>query len=123
MGVGSWTCTGLPASYSVCRLRSEDALDADLLTFVPKTEMRTDVAAEGRGAFDSPTRPEAERQLGIAVTKSATTAPKLAEWPERNVPEGLTVFALPDLHLGGAVLMEIREDRDTNRKHLTMEPG
>ncbi len=25
-------------------------------------------------------------------------APKLAEWMEKNVPEGLTVFALPDHH-------------------------
>ena len=29
------------------------------------------------------------------MKKYRTTAPKLAEWLEANVPEGLAVFALP----------------------------
>jgi len=32
------------------------------------------------------------------VTAYCETAPKLAEWLEENVPEGLTVFSLPEHH-------------------------
>ena len=32
------------------------------------------------------------------VKSYQTAAPKLAEWPEKNVSEGLTVFALPENH-------------------------
>ena len=32
------------------------------------------------------------------MRKYRTSAPKLAEWLETNVPEGLTVFALPPGH-------------------------
>ena len=51
-----------------------------------------------RAVFDAPDRPEAERQLEIAVKKYRATAPKLAEWLEANMPEGLAVFALPASH-------------------------
>jgi hypothetical protein len=62
---------------------------------VPKPGMRKAVVASLRAVFDAPDRPEAERQLEIAVKKYRTTAPKLAEWLEANIPEGLAVFALP----------------------------
>ncbi len=32
------------------------------------------------------------------MTAYRETAPKLAEWLEENVPEGLTVFSLPEHH-------------------------
>src|SRR3954447_24404261 len=51
-----------------------------------------------RAVFDAPDRLEAERQLEIAVKKYRATAPRLAEWLEQNVPEGLAVFALPASH-------------------------
>ncbi len=111
-----------------------------------------------RAVFDAPDRAEAERQLEIAVKKYRTTAPRLADWLEANVPQGLTVFALPASHrrrlrtsnmlerlneeikrrtrvaglfpneasalrLVSAVLMEISEEWETNRKYLTMEPA
>ena len=37
-------------------------------------------------------------QLEIAVKKYRATAPKLAEWLESNLPDGLAVFALPPSH-------------------------
>ena len=73
--------------------------------------MRPEVVAGLRAVFDAPDRPEAERQLEIAVKKYRATAPKLAEWLEANMPEGLAVFALPpvapaaaadDQHAGAA---------------------
>ena len=127
------------------------------LAFVPGPSMRAGVTASLRAVFDAPDGPEAEWQLEIAVRKYRTSAPKLAEWLEANVPEGLTVFALPPGHrrrlrtsnmlerlneeikprtrvaglfpndastlrLVSAVLMEISEERETNREYLTMGP-
>jgi putative transposase len=132
-------------------------LAEDAMGYVPKPSMRKAVGASLRAAFDAPDRAEAERQLDLAVKKYRTSAPRLAEWLEANVPEGLTVFALPPSHrrrlrtsnmlerlnkeikrrtrvaglfpheasllrLVSAVLMEISEDWETNRKYLTMGP-
>jgi len=137
--------------------RCQFHLAQNAMAYVPKVAMRKEVGASLRAAFDAPDRAEAERQLDRAVKKYRTTAPKLAEWMEANVPEGLTAFALPSSHrrrlrttnmlerinreikrrtrvatlfpnegsalrLASAVLMEISEEWETNRKYVTMEP-
>jgi transposase-like protein len=84
--------TGVP------RQRCQFHLIKNALAFVPKPGMRKEVVASLRAVFDAPDRPEAERQLEIAVKKYRASAPKLAEWLEPNVPEGLAVFALPPSH-------------------------
>ena len=43
-------------------------------------------------------RREAERLLGLIVSKYAPAAKKLAAWLEQNVPQGLTVFDFPAEH-------------------------
>src|SRR4051794_4966312 len=78
--------------------RCQFHLMKDALAFVPGPEMQAEVVADLRAVFDAPDRPEAERQLGLAVKKYRTTAPKLAGWLEANVPEGLAVFAVPRAH-------------------------
>ena len=40
----------------------------------------------------------AETALADLVSSYRQAAPKLAEWLEHNVPEGLTVFTLPEHH-------------------------
>ena len=45
-----------------------------------------------------PTAHEAERLLAHAAQKYRDSAPGLAVWMEANVPEGLTVLALPAAH-------------------------
>jgi transposase-like protein len=70
----------------------------DALGFVPRPSMRAEVTASLRAVFDAPDRAEAQRQLDLAVKKDRAKAPRLAEWLELNVPEGLTVFALPAGH-------------------------
>ena len=137
--------------------RCQFHLRKNALAFVPRPEMQGEVVADLRAVFDAPDRPEAERQLGLAVRKYQSTAPKLAGWQEANVPEGLAVFALPRSHrrrrrtstmlerlneelqrrtrvavlfsndasllrLVSAVLREVSEDWETNRKDLTMGP-
>ena len=66
--------------------------------YVPRVEMRSDLAADLRAVFDAPDRAEADRRLDMAVGKYAKSAPKLAAWLSANVPDGLTVFTLPAAH-------------------------
>src|SRR5262245_49732767 len=70
----------------------------DAMAYVPRLAMRSQVAADLKAVFDAPDRPEAERQLAIVSARYAETAPRLSEWLEANVPEGLTAFALPRRH-------------------------
>jgi transposase-like protein len=84
--------TGVP--WQRCQFH----LIENALAFVPKPAMRKAVVASIRAVFDAPDRPEAQRQLDIAVKKYRATGPKLAEWLEANIPEGLAVFALPASH-------------------------
>src|SRR3954447_25148169 len=78
--------------------RCQFHLMRNALAFVPRPEMQAEVVADLRAVFDAPDCAEAERQLGLAVKKYRTTAPKLAGWLEANIPEGLAVFALPRSH-------------------------
>jgi transposase-like protein len=66
--------------------------------YVPRVTMRAELAADLRAVFDSPDRAEADRRLELAVRKYEKAAPKLAAWLSANVPEGLTIFALPPAH-------------------------
>jgi transposase-like protein len=84
--------TGVP--WQRCQFH----LAKNALAYVPRPSMQPEATASLRAVFDAPDRAEAERQLGIAVKKYRATAPSLAEWLEQNVPEGLTIFALPAGH-------------------------
>jgi len=84
--------TGVP--WQRCQFH----LIENAMAYVPRSAMRKAVAAGIRAVFDAPDRPEAERQLEMAVKKYRTSAPRLAEWLEANIPEGLAVFALPASH-------------------------
>ena len=78
--------------------RCQFHLMRNALALVPRPEMQSEVVADLRAVFDAPDRPEAERQLGLAVRKYQAVAPKLAGWLEANVAEGLAIFALPRSH-------------------------
>ena len=43
-------------------------------------------------------RPTAEAYLAKIVQKYAKSASRLADWLEKNIPEGLTAFAFPTSH-------------------------
>ena len=64
--------------------------------YLPRIEMRREVAADLRAIFESTDRWEAERRLCQAVEKYARSAPKLSAWLEANVAESFTVFAFPE---------------------------
>jgi transposase-like protein len=66
--------------------------------YVPRIEMRREVAGDLRAIFESGDRFEAERRLRQEVEKYAQRAPKLSTWMEANVAESVTVFAFPETH-------------------------
>ncbi len=78
--------------------RCQFHLQQKATAYVPKIDMRSEVASDIRGIFNAPDANEAERLLKIATKKYRATAPKLAEWMEQNVPEGITVFTRPESH-------------------------
>ncbi len=78
--------------------RCQFHLQQNAVAYVPKVAMRSQVTDDIRGVFNAPDVGEAERLLKLAIDKYRDSAPKLAEWMERSVPEGLTVFTRPSTH-------------------------
>ena len=78
--------------------RCQFHLQQNAQAYVPRLDQRAEVARAIRSVFDSPTRPAADLRLKEIVEIYAKGAPKLATWMEENLPQGLTVFALPPAH-------------------------
>jgi transposase-like protein len=78
--------------------RCQFHLQQNAAAHVPKVEMRIAVAADLRAVFNAPDQAEAERLLKLMLDKYRLSAPRLAEWLEENVPQGLTVFTRPAAH-------------------------
>jgi len=78
--------------------RCQFHLQQNAQAYVPRKELQATVAAEIRTIFNAPERATAEAYLAKLVQKYAQTAPRLADWLEKNLPEGLTVFAFPAAH-------------------------
>jgi transposase-like protein len=78
--------------------RCQFHLQQNAVAYVPKIDMRSEVATDLRGVFNAPDAHEADRLLKLAADKYRSQAPKLADWMEKNVPEGLTVFTRPSAH-------------------------
>ena len=83
---------------SVAWQRCQFHMMQNALHYVPKVSMRTEATRDLRNVFNASSRSEAERVLKQLVKKYETTAPDLASWMDENIPEGLTVFALPAPH-------------------------
>jgi transposase-like protein len=65
---------------------------------VSRQSMKTEVAADSRRIYNAPNHSTADIYLAQVVQRYAKIASKLADWIEKNVPEGLTVFAFPLSH-------------------------
>ena len=78
--------------------RCQCHLQRNAACYVPKVSMKRSVHNDIRDIFNAPDRREAERRLKFYAARYQKTAPKLSEWMEENLPEGLTVFALPAEH-------------------------
>lgn len=78
--------------------RCQFHLQRNAQAYVPRKDMQATVAAEIRTVFNAPDRTTAEAYLAKLVHKYAQSAPRLADWLEKNIPEGLTVFNFPPAH-------------------------
>ena len=78
--------------------RCQCHLQRNAQAYVPKVSMRGEVAADIRKIFAASDRAEADQKLKDFVQAYEKSAPRLAEWAEANIPEGLTVFKLPVNH-------------------------
>jgi len=95
--------TGLKAALDsvfpgVIHQRCQCHLQRNGSSYVPRQKWKAEVAADLRDVFNAPRREDAELRLKKAVEKWKSRAPKLADWMEENIPEGLEVFSLPPSH-------------------------
>ena len=78
--------------------RCQFHLQQNAQAYVPNVALRLQVARDLRSVFNCADRGEADERLAKLVEKYRRPAPKLAEWMEANVPDGLAVFVLPEPH-------------------------
>jgi transposase-like protein len=78
--------------------RCQYHLQQNAQAYVPRKEMQSEVAGDIRMVFNAPDRTTANAYLTRIVQKYAKSASRLADWLEKNIPEGLTVFAFPAAH-------------------------
>lgn len=78
--------------------RCQFHLQLNAQAYVPRTEMQAQVAGDIRAIFNAPDKAAAGALLDKAVQKYQQSASKLANWLEQNIPEGFTVFGLPQEH-------------------------
>jgi putative transposase len=78
--------------------RCQFHLAQNAIHHAPSLRVRKSIGAELRTVWNAASLAKAETALADLVTAYRETAPKLAKWLEENVPEGLTVFSLPEHH-------------------------
>jgi transposase-like protein len=64
----------------------------------PSHAIRSVIGTELRVVWNAKDLNTANAELRLLVQRYANTAPDLSQWLERNVPEGLAVFTLPEHH-------------------------
>jgi len=78
--------------------RCQFHLQQNAQAYVPRKSMLTEVAEDIRTIFSAPDRATAEAWLARTVKKYETSAARLADWMETNIPEGLMIFSFPKSH-------------------------
>jgi transposase-like protein len=78
--------------------RCQFHLQQNAQAYVPRVELKKEVAGAIRAVFNAPSLHEAKRLLAETVQHYRSVAPKLATWMEETVPEGFMVFAFPAAH-------------------------
>ncbi len=76
--------------------RCQVHLQRNAVPYVPKMDMRKGVANDIRNIFNAPDKAEAQRLLDLSIEKYKKSASRLSEWMEANIPDGFTVFILPE---------------------------
>jgi len=78
--------------------RCQFHLQQNAQKYVPREEMKKQVAADIRAIFNAPSREEADRLLSKTISTYEKSAPALSKWMETDISEGLTVFEFPAEH-------------------------
>jgi transposase-like protein len=78
--------------------RCQFHLQQNAQAYVPRQELKKEVAAAIRAIFTAPNLHEAKRLLSETVERYRKVAAKLAVWMEENLVEGLIVYAFPEAH-------------------------
>jgi transposase-like protein len=78
--------------------RCQYHLQQNASAYVPRRDMVKDVVADIRTVFNAPDRGTAEAYLARIIAKYEKIASRLADWMEKKLLEGLTVFDFPDSH-------------------------
>ncbi len=75
--------------------RCQFHLQQNAQAYVPRQDMKGEVASDIRAIFNASSLDDAKLMLDKAVRKYEKSASRLANWLENNILQGLTVFALP----------------------------
>lgn len=78
--------------------RCQFHLQQNAQQYVTKQDLKKKVASDIKIIFNADDRAHAEERLQDFVKTYSESQPKLATWAEENLPEGFTVFALPEAH-------------------------
>jgi len=78
--------------------RCQFHLAQNAIHHAPNVAIRKRIGTELRAVWNANTLAKAETALTELVSGYRDAAPKLAQWLEENVPQGLAVFALPEHH-------------------------
>jgi putative transposase len=78
--------------------RCQFHLQQNAQAHVPRLDLRSVVAADIRSIFNCSDLESAQARLKERVAFYSKSAPKLAAWMEQNLPEGFTVYVLPEPH-------------------------
>ena len=76
--------------------RCQFHLQQNAQAYVPKEEMKKEVASRIRCIFTASDLATAQEFLKVTVKEYEKTAPKLSAWLETAIPEGLSVFTMPE---------------------------
>ena len=78
--------------------RCQFHLAQNAIHHAPNLAIKKTIGKELRRVWNARDGKAAEAELGQLVAAYREPAPKLANWLEKNIPEGLAVFALPERH-------------------------
>ncbi len=78
--------------------RCQFHLMQNAMAYVPRIAMRSEVAQGIRRVFNAEDQTQAQQRLNELADNYRDNAPRLADWLEENIHEGLTVFAFPAEH-------------------------
>jgi putative transposase len=120
--------TGLRAALRACLgatpwQRCQFHLQKNAQQYITKQDLKSPVAADIATIFNADDRPHAEARLKSFVKTYSETQSKLAEWAEINLPEGFTVFSLPEAHRKKARTSNACETLNSQIKRRTRVVG